>query len=331
MSWKSRARRVQNRVVQEVSPSVRRRQKEARMSLTEDQIDLSYRAILGRAPRSAEQEQALRTQVPLVTLRTALMRSLEFRQKYDNIRREQVARLPKTLIHVHNPKCGGSSLSAILHKHFPGKQCLAVDQNTITRLTGMDLQARQQLRFIHGHLNYGVGDNLVQNCHYVSVLRKPGERIYSYCRYVARREDHPLYKVVNGQNMSFGDFLEFAEQKPGQRVELDNGQMRRLSGMASLKDVGKALAHIFAPDMTFGLMEHFDELLERLVAKEIIPSYEPTFANVAPKGSRYEDAVAQLTPAQSEVLAGFTLWDNRLYRTCYEFLFNSDPQMEQNS
>ena len=241
---------------------------------------------------------------------------------------------PPVLVHLHIPKSAGTSLTSILAGNFGPGEKFALDVHNIDRLRQMPERQRAKLRLIFGHLPHGmVGPALDRPVIHVVALRQPGPRLLSYYRYMKRREDHPLFPMLNGADMSFGAFLEFCEANPEQRPEADNGQMRRLAGRLAPEGLGRepdlfraALRNTFAPDMVFGLTERFDALLDDLVARGLIRSYEPVVANAAPEAASFEEARAALTPEQDAILSGFTRWDQKLYDICETYLFGLEPQ-----
>lgn len=241
--------------------------------------------------------------------------------------------LPPVLIHLHIPKSAGTSLTAILASNFGPGEKLALDPTQLGTLDAMPPKAMARLRLVFGHLPHGVGRHLRgRQPMYVCALREAGPRLLSYYRYMKRREDHPMYRLMNDRDMSFGEFLEHCVTgDPGQRPEADNGQMRRLAGHLGVPGIGRepelfrsALRNLMAPDMVFGLTERFGALLEDLVRRGLITDYETVVANAAPESASFEEARASLTARQQEILESFTCWDRALYDVCKTYLFGLD-------
>src|SRR5690606_22679639 len=106
---------------------------------------------------------------------------------------------------------------------------------------------------------YGVDRLIPQPSIYLCLLRPPAARILSFYRYVLRTSNHPLHEECRSKNMSFGDFLCFAERNTSLRVELDNGQIRRIAGRSGSDSLGQegeiyeqAMVNIFSENMLFG-------------------------------------------------------------------------------
>ena len=236
----------------------------------------------------------------------------------------------RALIHLHVPKTAGSSLTKILSRP-PG---MTIGDTRLNELEALSEAKRRELRFLFGHLSHGVAHYLPQGHLYVCVLRRPGPRLLSYYNYLYRREDHPSHAVVGGQKMSFGTFLEWAaDPVNGHRNEVNNGQIRRLAGLAMQRSgsneaqmLPQAIKNIIASDMAYGLTEHFDHFVQRLYTSGLIASTPDMRENAAPHPASLEDALAGLTTDQSALYQGFTGWDETFYNICEQLYFAQDPK-----
>lgn len=303
------------------------------MRVTETEIRLAYRLLLDRTPSEEEIAQLNEQLEDMSSLRRAFLKSDEFERKYAQLTTPVEANSRPTLIHLHIPKTAGTSLSSIVADSFPEQERLGLSTQEIDTLRQMPLEQRARLGFIFGHLSHGIGDDLTQDTVYICTLRRPGPRIFSYYRYIKRREDHPIHELVAGADMSFGDFLEFCATDPPQRLEADNGQIRRLANRMDFNSLGKehevlqtALGNVFAPNMIFGLTERFGEFLDRLVARGVIKAYRPITANAAPDVMPFDDVRAELTSEQHVLLDTFTRWDDLFYDICESYLFGLDQE-----
>ena len=127
--------------------------------------------------------------------------------------------------------------------------------------------------------------------------------------------------------MGFGDFLDFAMTSSHHRLELDNRQMRRLSGTFTAKTFGQegellrtALHHALAPHMILGFVEHLDVLIAHLRGEGYLSRDTVETFNVSPNSEQYDVAIEALTPSQTEIFESFTVWDQYLYDVCYALL-----------
>lgn len=291
------------------------------MSLSDETIDLAYRLFLGRAPSPGCLAHVRKSALTFEELRMMLIRSREFARVYEAARRpvpDRPGGLP-TLVHLHIPKTAGTSLNdKLLPLYRPDERIDAHAGDITRRLREMPSRDRARLRLIAGHCAHGIHRLLTPPVLYMVILRRPGARIYSYYRFIMRTAVPPELQGLVDRQPDFGDFLMMADEVPSLRIELDNGQVRRIAGhMGEMTVDGamldKAWRHMMADDLLFGLTENFGAFLECLAERGILPDATPLRANAAPKAARFEAARAALTPDQADRLARFTHWDDLLY------------------
>ncbi len=299
--------------------------------LTAAEISLAYEMILGRCAAPAETERVLHIGHKAQSLAHVFLHSPEFAKRFGTMQKARTSHLVPAMVHLHIPKSAGTSLTSILAPNFPHGTKYALNETEMAAFEALSEPAKKQLRFIFGHLQHGVGAQLPQGCVYVCALREPGDRLLSYYRYMKRRTDHPMYQMLNTDDMSFGDFLEFCGTHPAHRCEVDNGQVRRLAGQMHPSGLGHehalfktALNNVFAPNMIFGLTEYFDLLLEDLVARKIIAAPKVVVENAAPETASLAEAKTHLTERQLEWLKIFTKWDDELYHICRASILGLD-------
>lgn len=305
--------------------------------LSPSEIKLAYQLLLGRGASPQEVMHMVKVGKTAQNLRHAFLNSAEFSQKYSADQTLRHGTQTPAVIHLHIPKSAGTSLTSILAKAFKPGTKYALHPAESDKFRTLTEAQRRKLQLVFGHLEHGVGAMLPQGCIYVCALRQPGPRILSYYRYLKRRTDHPMYALLNKTDMSFGQFLDYAAKDPnGQRLEVDNGQIRRIAGRMTPASLGDeqavfrtALTHIFAPDMVFGLTEHFGLLLEELVARKLIDGYEPVVANAAPETVNFEAVRDGLTGTQQDLLADLTRWDNKFYSICESYVLGLNADEAQ--
>lgn len=301
------------------------------MEVNEDAVRIAYKLFLNRNASPEEATSMAKNQETLAELRNVFLNSREFGVKFD-AHRSKGAHNPArdcAIVHLHVPKTAGSSLTRVLAPHYAQGTQFSVSDGNLSKLKNTSKEERQAISFMFGHLSHGVADQLPQNHMYVCVLRRPGPRLMSYYNYLYRTKDHPSYGIIKGQDMSFGTFLEWsADPKNGHRREVDNGQVQRLAGLeAHHKGAGKAemltqaLSHILAPDMMYGLTEHFDDFVGRLYAQGVIPNKVAIRENAAPNTASLDKVLTELTGAQRELYDSFIYWDDILYNTCEQLYF----------
>lgn len=178
--------------------------------------------------------------------------------------------MPRNLIFLHIPKCAGSTLREIIYRQYPDRQCYYVSsmpdqQQSIYEFQGLPRAEREEIRFLTGHGVYGLHSSLVGSTEYITMLRKPIERVISNYYYVARSPEHRHYETVTGEKgMSLYEYV-----SSGVNEVLDNQMVRsmtsddEISGRKLLQRAKENWDEWFG---FVGLVERFDESL--LLAKE---------------------------------------------------------------
>jgi hypothetical protein len=171
------------------------------------------------------------------------------------------------LIFLHVPKVGGTTLASVLRARFPVGQtylidgrCLAESMEEFRRLPP---DRRAQIRFLHGHMPFGLHEYLPEPSVYVTMLRHPVQRILSYYFYVKRFEEHPHHQAASEMDLRGFACSEIS-------TELDNGQVRLLSGewhrgipfgKCTPDLLEEAIDNLVKHFIVVGLTERFDESL----------------------------------------------------------------------
>ena len=316
-------------------------------ALSKDDIALAYQLFLGRQASEGEVGRYLERGVNGEQIRRGFIRSVEFANIYTELGPTEPpspilpdAEVPSpihpTLIHLHVPKTAGTSLNHIIESSFDSEAVLALRTETLTSLSEMPLDNRRKLLAIKGHLLHGVAALLPQPALYLVILRQPGPRIFSLYRYIKRQPDHPLYHELTTQTLSFGAFLSLAAQRQDVRNEVDNGQIRRIANMFDPEFFGQeaavfqqALLNIFAPDMLFGLTDHFDDFLLRLKQRNLIPDASSVHMNAAENSEDFQAVLAGLTAEEQNLYDAFTGWDSWFYNICAAAYFTYEPIRER--
>ncbi len=302
---------------------------ENKPGLTEESVISAYRYLLGRAPSDKEVATWMDRPMTLKQLRESFLRSKEFGHIYQSTTgfSRWSPPLGQVLINIRIPKTAGTSLTSIIAQSFPTDAVLYTDDRDLSNVTGLGAGERLKVGMVAGHIRYGLGALFPQRTLYVTMLREPIERIYSFYRYVRRTTDHPLNGLFTAHDLTFGMFLERGLKNYSVRCEVDNGQVRRLAGdmtEASFADTAllyrQAMHNLFAPNMLFGIASNFEGLLRRLVAEGIIREAKQLYANTSPDDELpLEDAIAEMTDHQLELLRYFTFWDDLLYNSASAF------------
>ncbi|MCF2903371.1 hypothetical protein L0666_00085 [Octadecabacter sp. CECT 8868] len=293
------------------------------MPLNPNQVALAYQLILDRRGSEKEVANQAKNHETLSSVRRAFMGSDEFRRRYAVMLAEQDAQIKPALIHLHLPKTAGTSLAKALSAEPSLQPNRIVHDGTLDELKALPRPVRRNLRYIRGHLSMGAGEAYGLPYRYLCALRRPGPRIFSFYQFIKRTRTHPSYEILNEQDMSFGDYLDYSTRTPNHRLEIDNGQMRRLSGHFNAASFGTeasllrlALHNITAPNMIMGVVEKIELLLETLVEEGFLASPNIGRANTSPNSDKYDSAISSLSTQQREIFERYIVWDNILYDTC---------------
>ncbi len=172
-----------------------------------------------------------------------------------------------TLIFLHIPKSGGTTLHGIIERQYPADRIYTVDgrdvRASLAAFKALPEEARRRLQVLKGHMAFGLHAWLPQPSTYITLLRHPVERAISHYYHIRRTPHHTHYETVVGQDMSLHEFI-----LAGVSRLVDNGQVRALAaaeevpyGHCTTALLERAIAHIEDYFTLVGLTERFDETL----------------------------------------------------------------------
>lgn len=291
------------------------------MALSSEEISLAYRLVLNRQPSEAEIAHMSAHYRDVAGLRTMLLISDEFVAKYAALQRERAAQRRPALVHVHVPKTGGTTLAEALSHETHLMPNAVYHDHMLGELAALPSVRRNALRYIRGHLNMGAGEALGASYRNLVVIRRAGPRIHSFFRFIRRNAGHPSHQEVS--RLGFGDYLEYSLDHPAHRIEIDNGQLRRLAGKLGEQRFDRpdgylrqALFNVLQPGTIFGFTEHMDALLRQLHDEGFLSSATIDNHNVAPAGAPFEAVLEGLSADQRQLFDDFTAWDDYFYDLC---------------
>jgi hypothetical protein len=175
-----------------------------------------------------------------------------------------------TLVFIHVPKTAGSSLrdavaelyppSARLYLYHPWGLKGAIDPKEFPQLP---VELRARVRFVAGHIFYGLHQDLPRPARYTTIVREPVDRAASlyhhYRRLASLGADTPAAdegrRIIDG-DASLEDWA-FGQE----RIEVDNETVRRLSGRSA------PFGHC-PDDMLTEAMERVDESFAQVLIFE---------------------------------------------------------------
>ncbi|WMS45323.1 sulfotransferase family 2 domain-containing protein (plasmid) [Acuticoccus sp. MNP-M23] len=113
------------------------------------------------------------------------------------------------LIHLHVPKCAGSSVNAVLFNRFKKRSVPSGNVQLVTRFHSMTNEERDRdFDCMAGHYQWGLHTKFNREVKYISVVRHPLDRICSYFNYIHLREEHPNHEL-------FGNLLDINDLQLG--------------------------------------------------------------------------------------------------------------------
>lgn len=240
-----------------------------------------------------------------------LVRSLAVSQDAKAEALDSVALDDRVVIFVHIPKCAGRTFSAILDKWFLSevgdpKQGLYATGTIYRQFLGPDKgealgqvsRAEPNLRYLRGHLPYGVDDRFALEPAYVTFLRDPVTRARSHFAFGADRGgwrlDTPFGQVIRDGGI------------------LDNPMTRQLAGLTEPNEIcteqifEQALKNLAKFEFV-GLSEQFDLSLQYFLSRFNLPSVIYL--------DRGRGKPVDLPAHLSDDIEEFVTFDKRLYDT----------------
>ncbi len=176
-----------------------------------------------------------------------------------------------TVVFLHIPKSGGTTLHAIIERQYPSDRIYTVDgahvRESIAAFKALPEAERRRLLVLKGHMSFGLHAWLPQPSTYITLLRDPVERAISHYYHILRTPHHTHHPTLVSQNgetrMSLHEFV-----LAGVSRIVDNGQVRALCGREDVPYGGctadmlaQAQANIEDYFTLVGFTERFDETL----------------------------------------------------------------------
>ena len=150
----------------------------------------------------------------------------------DNVNQQHV------FIHIHVPKCAGTSINSLLGKRFPGRALAYSNPDDFCLFQELTPSQRSK-RFsaVFGHLKYGVHEQFNSECVYFSALRNPLSRICSYYNYIQLTPAHPDHALFKTKYPTIDHITEKEINKtPCLKNNLSNYACSAYSGYADISD-----------------------------------------------------------------------------------------------
>jgi hypothetical protein len=173
--------------------------------------------------------------------------------------------LDPTLIYVHLPKCGGTTLNRLIEWEYPPFQIYSIDPSffrwSYYHLQRLPARRLAEMRVIKGHMPFGIHHRLPQPASYITVLREPVERVISEYYFARHYRLHPQYKRMRNLSLE-----QYASTTPHHNLQCKllagvPGPRDFLAGDCTEETLELAKANLANHFALPGLTERFDETL----------------------------------------------------------------------
>jgi hypothetical protein len=227
---------------------------------------------------------------------------------------------PKTLLFLHIPKAGGTTLQSILAREYAPEISYAIgstSRDTIAAFCALPQEQRHKVRMLCGHMGFGLHRYCAPPTSYMTFLRQPVPRVISTYDYILRTPSHTHYARLTAGPLSLAEFVRQGVSKVG----VDNGQTRLLSGEPNSGDgigfrectrthLEQAKANLAASFAAVGLMERYNASL--LIMQRAFGWRTPYYVEQNVSQGRAERA--HLPKDVLRMIADYNQLDSELYR-----------------
>jgi hypothetical protein len=170
-----------------------------------------------------------------------------------------------TLLYLHLPKCGGTTLNRLIEWEYPPHRIYSIDPSffrwSYYRLLRKSPRRLDHLRVIKGHMPFGAHKLLHKAATYITVLREPVERVISEYYFALHHPLHPQHKRMQSLTLE-----QYAGTTPHHNLQCKllagpPPQRDFLAGDCTEETLATAKANLAAHFSLAGLTERFDETL----------------------------------------------------------------------
>lgn len=190
----------------------------------------------------------------------------------------------ETLVFLHIPKAAGSSLRGIMKEHYSSSQTHRVYgwrcQRKYDKFTAFPREKKKRIRYIEGHMRFGIHEYVPGPCAYMTFLRDPVQRLLSHYYYIFTRPNHYQYGLVVGNNMSFDEFIASDSSRDAHNRQVFSTAGLSAQEFSALEEPREALdmarRNIEKHFALVGFSEHFDTsllLLKLAMGWDTFPFY----------------------------------------------------------
>jgi hypothetical protein len=171
----------------------------------------------------------------------------------------------RSIIYVHLPKCGGTTLNRIIEWEYPPFKVFSIDPSFFRwshqRLLQWPRERLARIKVFKGHMPFGLHKRLSQPATYITVLRDPIDRAISQYYFPLTHRLQPRHRVV--KNLTLEQYVPITPYKNVQTKllsGLDHGY-DFVAGECSARELELAKKNLATSFSLVGITERFDESL----------------------------------------------------------------------
>lgn len=207
------------------------------------------------------------------------------------------------VIFTHIPKTAGTSLRHIIQSQFQPQQVFEFYHlktqppkvlKGIEKYNNLTANQKKAIKFVSGHVGFGLHEFLPRPCTYITVLRDPVERVVSYYYFLLRNQNNlvknkslsEFIQTYGGVHNSMTCYLSGLTLK----VQLRDPSIELKSQQFAQETLEIAKANLKQHFQLVGLVERFDEtciLLRKILGWNLASFYVKK--NVAKHGNLIEN------------------------------------------
>jgi hypothetical protein len=207
------------------------------------------------------------------------------------------------VIFTHIPKTAGTSLRHIIQSQFQPQQVFEFYhlktqppkvRKGIEKYNNLTANQKKAIKFVSGHVGFGLHEFLPRPCTYITVLRDPVERVVSYYYFLLRNQNNlvkdksleEFIQTFEGVHNSMTCYLSGLTLK----AQLQDLSIELKSQQFAQETLEIAKANIKQHFQVVGLVERFDEtciLLRKILGWNLASFYVKK--NVAKHGNLIEN------------------------------------------
>jgi hypothetical protein len=232
------------------------------------------------------------------------------------------------VIFTHIPKTAGTSLRHIIQSQFQPHQVFEFYhlktappkvRKGIEKYNNLTVNQKKAIKFVSGHVGFGLHEFLLRPCSYITVLRDPVERVVSYYYFLLRNQNNlvknksleEFIKTYGGVHNSMSCYLSGLTLK----AQLQDPNIALNSQQFAQETLEIAKTNLKQHFQVVGLVEKFDEtciLLRKVLGWNLASFY--VRKNVA----KHSNSIKNLSPATLDLIHEFNALDIQLYAYAQE-------------